>query len=322
MRRFSVLSLLLLSAFAAVGLTRAADTKPDPSLFALESHDVSGVTRALVEQAAGRTKPYSVYRVLVPTAAPSGEPANDLIPGREFVPSGAARGAIVILPIWKGRASSGLEEIAARYLALRGFRGFIVPMAYQWERAPEAFRRGELTLSADLDRTRAAIVQTVKDARKIAALLEREDGIGDRVGILGTSLGGFVGALAFAVAPEFRAGVFALAGAGVSDVLLHESSETRAIIRELRARGVSEEEVRRRCVDFDPETYSTPERGDRVLLYGALFDRVVPPESTCRLARSFGEPTLRWVPAGHYTAALFLPDFLRCAEEHFARHLR
>jgi dienelactone hydrolase len=276
----------------------------------------------LVEPAVPPTKPYSVRHVRLASAQPSGVPSNDTIPGRDYVPAVPPRGGVVILPIWNGPREGGPEDVAARYLAARGFRAFVLPMAYQWERAPPGERSGRLTISADLDRTRDSIVQSVKDARRIAALLDREDGSSGRIGVLGVSLGGFVGALTYSVAPEFRAGVFALAGAGVSEVLLHESRETRRVIADLRARGIDVDEVRRRCREFDPETYASPERGEGLLLYGGLFDRIVPPESTLRLSRAFGDARIRWVPAGHHTAALFLPDFLECAAAHFERFFR
>jgi hypothetical protein len=58
-----------------------------------------------------------------------------------------------------------------------------------------------------------------------------------------------------------------------------------------------------------------------VLLFAGLFDDVVPPESALRLSAAFGDAPIRWVPGGHVSSALFLPDFLESAERHFTRCL-
>ncbi|MBI1850013.1 MAG: prolyl oligopeptidase family serine peptidase [Planctomycetes bacterium] len=309
-------------AFASVSIAVLpifGDPSSSTPLFDADPAATFIVERHLVEPAMAPTKPYSVHSFRVPTAAPSGDATNDVIPGRDYVPAGESRGSVVILPIWYGPKEGGLEDVAARYLATRGFRAFVLPMAWQWERQSDGGFPG--ILSGDLDRTRQAMIQSVKDARRVAALLDRDDGGRGRVGILGISLGGFVGALTFGVAPEFRAGVFALAGAGVSDVLLHPSSETQRVIDDLRRRGVSPDEVRRRCRDFDPATYAKPERGERLLLFAGMFDEVVQPASVERLAKAFGDVTIRWAPGGHITSALFYPDFLESAERHFGRWL-
>jgi dienelactone hydrolase len=310
------LARLALAGALALG---SGEARPDPSIFALGQDDRFDVARRLVEPAVGKTKPYSVSLVSMPSAAPSGDAANDVVPGRDYVPVEPTRGSVLVLPIWYGPRDGGLEDVTARYLATRGFRAFVMPMAWQWERKKDG--GFPVILSGDLERTRLAMIQSVKDARRVVSLLDREDGSRGRVGVLGISLGGFVGALVYAVAPEVRAGAFALAGAGVADVMLHPSSETKRIIDDLARRGVAADEVRRRCREFDPETWATPARGRNVLLFAGLFDDVVPPESALRLSAAFGDAPIRWVPGGHVSSALFLPDFLESAERHFTRCL-
>ena len=76
-----------------------------------------------------------------------------------------------------------------------------------------------------------------------------------------------------------------------------------------------------RIVEATAETAFDPSRRDRVLMFNAEEDEIVPAESGRRLWEAYGSPEIVWVPAGHYTAIFFLPQLLERTTAHFNKLL-
>ena len=260
----------------------------------------------------------TVERLLFPSPRPSGVPENDRVPLTLYRPNRGNGAAALILPIWKGKDDL-IEETLARRLAEEGFLAAVMPLAYQFERAPAGIRSGDWTLSADLPRTRAALSQSVEDARRAADLLLREGAT--KLGVLGISLGGHVASAVYSTDPRFGAGAFLLAGGDVAGTIWRASRETAAIKAALVSAGVTRESLGETLRPLDPATYATPARREGAFLVGGLFDRIVPPESVEALWSAYGEPRLRWIPANHYSGILFLPGLLGDVADHFRRVL-
>ncbi len=286
--------------------------------------DESGDYDATVEPAGDPSENgllYDVLRVSLPSPVRRPEPELNTIVATLFQPRKPNGAAVVVLPIWKG-PENGLERVIARHLAGSGYAAIVMPLPGQWERTPKGMRSGSYTVSADIRRTRDALTQGMMDVRRVAHFLRRDRGIGEgRIGVIGVSLGGFVAAAALSVLDDFGAGVVALAGGGLSDVLLGDSRDTRRVRDEILKQGFTPEDVTRLCRPIDPLHLADPSRRDRVLMFNAEGDEVVPKESATKLWRAYGEPEIVWVPAGHYTAILYLPDLLDRSTAHFRRHL-
>ncbi len=256
----------------------------------------------------------SVERLVFPSPTPSGVPENDRVPLTLYRPNRGNGAAVLVLPIWKGRDDI-LEEIIARRLAQEGFLAAVMPLAYQFERAPPGIRSGDWTLSADLPRTRFALSQSVEDARRAADLLLRERA--GRLAVLGVSLGGHVASAVYSTDERFGAGAFLLAGGDVAETIWLASRETAQIKAALERAGVTREALGETLRTLDPATYASPARRDGAFLVGALADRIVPPDSVEALWSAYGEPRLRWIHANHYSGVLFLPSLLGEVSEHF-----
>jgi len=252
-----------------------------------------------------------VADVIFQSPRPSGNPRNDRVKAELYEPSLLAADpcAVVLLPIWKGGGPT-LERFLARHLAAHGVTTLIVPLAWQFERSPDGVRSGSYTLSADVERTREAMFQSVADARAARRWLVDRGYDASRVSVAGTSLGGHVAALAFSVEPAFAKGAFILAGGDVTSLLWNESRETRKIKARLLERGVTYEQLREHCLPFDPLTYASPSRGDRTMIVAGRTDETIPPKNTRALALAFDRTTLQWIDANHYTGILKMPAVL------------
>lgn len=271
---------------------------------------------------ASRFTPFRVDRVWVDSPRPSGNAGNDRFPVEHYVPDGEAKAAIVILPIWKGGVLLA-ERVVAGHLAARGYECAIVPLPWQFQRAPEGVRGGDWTVSSDLERTRAALRQARADVGMVASWLR---GPGPthrrRLGILGISLGAFVAAAEYQTDPRYEAGVFVMAGGDPATLVWNASRETRRMKAELEAKGVTLPELREFLAPLDPaEQRPYPEfpafpRYRGVLMVNGTEDTVVPPENADVLWRALGKPKIRWFPVNHYSMATKIPEVLRLTDEH------
>ncbi|MHC4861013.1 MAG: C45 family autoproteolytic acyltransferase/hydrolase, partial [Planctomycetota bacterium] len=271
---------------------------------------------------------HRVDRVWFASPRPSGVPENDRFPVEHYVPEGQAAGAVVVLPIWKGGHPIA-ERIVAAHLARRGYQAAIVPLAWQFRRAPRGVRSGSYTVSSDLDRTRAALEQSLADALAVVGWLRARDDVrGGRVGVLGISLGAHIAAVAYRRDPRLRAAVLVMAGGDPASIVWAGSRETRRMKRELLARGVTLEELREYFVPMDPAaSLDAPAfpgfpRHRGVLMMNGTKDRVIPPENARLLHESLGRPEIRWLAANHYSMALRIHEVLARTDRHLDRIFR
>jgi len=261
-------------------------------------------------------------KVTFPSAVETKTPENNTVHAHLVMPKKSGTGAaVIILPIWKGRGLD-LEMIVAQRLAKEGIAAFVMVLPYQFDRAPDGRKSGDLTVSADLERNHEAVVQAVKDVKRSAQWLVESRGIDkDRLGLMGISLGGHIAALIWAMDPEFRAGLTALAGGNVHELLWNESDETRDIKKELVAGGMTLEKLAEMTKPYDPATWATPARRDGLMMIAALDDPVVPIHNVRALRDAFGKPPLVIYPGTHYSVALNIVAILDDIAGHFVKEL-
>lgn len=272
-------------------------------------------------EAAGPGRPCQIALAVMPSTVISPVRENNTLYAKIYEPPGAAAATMIFLPMWWGHERDA-EDVIARALARRGFRIALMPMAYQWWRRPPGVRSGGMTVSADPARTRAALAQTFADVERLARWLTvRNPGSTGRLGIMGLSLGAFVASSVFAVDPQFRCGVFVLAGGDAAGALFSGAPDVAQVRAALQARGATRASVRREYGLLSPATLADAARGERVLLVNAVFDQVVSRGNAEDLARAWGHPARFWVPGGHHTAILFLDPFLDRCDEHLRRWL-
>jgi len=259
--------------------------------------------------------------VSFPSPVRTGVPSNDTVRALWFTPADAKPvGAVIQLPAWKER-NLAAETLVAMGMASRGIAVLLMPLPWQVDRAAPGVGPGEWTLSSDLSRTRAAWLQGAQEVYVVSQWIEATQGVPPaRQGVFGISLGGHVAGIAYGAYPDrFRAGVFVLAGGGLEHLLSSDAEPVRELKAAMKARGVTEGEVREVLRPLDPATWARPERKDGVFLVGARADEVVPPEHIQALADAYGGAQILWLEGSHTSGVREAPRILAKVVD-FLRH--
>ncbi|MEK7467519.1 MAG: prolyl oligopeptidase family serine peptidase [Planctomycetota bacterium] len=304
----------------AIALSGAAHAE-DPRVAWLRQFEVDAVKFDSTIEERLKREEWTQLKVTFPSPVETKVSENNTVHAHLFRPAKPTGAGVVVLPIWKGRGLD-LEFMIAQRLAKTGLSVLVMELPYQFDRAPEGHRSGDMTVSSDLERTGEAMVQGVKDVKRCAQwLTEHEQCDAKRLGIMGTSLGGHVAALVWATDRKFKAGATVLAGGNVHELFWNGSNETKEIKAELEARGVTLKDLEPLMKPFDAITYASSERKAGLLMIAAKDDPVVPIANVRALRDAFGQPRLVTYPGTHYTVALRIADILDDLSAHFATEL-
>ena len=171
---------------------------------------------------------------------------------------------------------------------------------------------------ADLESTQSAeeiedyFRQTVLDNRQVLDYLVEQDEVdAERLGCLGLSLGGIRASMLAGVDERVRCVAIGLAGGSIADITLQSGEkEIKDQVKNLIEMGATTDliytEMSEKIVT-DPLRLAPYTDARDVLMFIAMFDRVVPRDCCDRLWESCGKPEVVYLPAGHYGSFLFLP---------------
>lgn len=244
-----------------------------------------------------------IYKLRFPSPVESPHLENNTVHCEYFVPKGKTNvPAVIVLDILDGAQVVSRGE--AMWLAQHDVAALVVQMAYYGPRRP-AKERIRL-LSTDIDHSVKAITQTVLDCRRAAAwLAQRPEVDAKKLGIVGTSLGSFVGGLVAAAEPRLTTACLLLGGGDLVDAFYHhpKAAPFRAINEFL---GGDIKKLKKLIDPVDPITYAKWLKGKRLLLIAASRDDVVPPVAMKRLWEATGQPKLIWLDATHVGAAAYV----------------
>jgi len=154
--------------------------------------------------------------------------------------------------------------------------------------------------------------QTVLDNRQVLDyLVTREEVDEERLGCLGLSLGGIKASLISGVDERVKCVVLGLAGGSIADIiLLSEAEGIKDYSKEFIEDGIALETIHTELsekVETDPIKLAGYMDARNVLIYVALFDRVIPRKCGYKLWEAIGKPELVCLFAGHYSSYLYLP---------------
>jgi hypothetical protein len=147
------------------------------------------------------------------------------------------------------------------------------------------------------------------------ALLESLRDRYSKVAVAGYSMGGHMAAITAAVSP-FSVACGALAtGASASSIytrgLLSWSVDLDALGGTARMRAAARERLYQLFNVADITRYPPPIRPDAAVIAGCTRDGYVPRSETQRLHQHWDGSTLRWIPAGHFSALVTSGSALR-----------
>lgn len=277
---------------------RAAQPLPE-SLAATYSY-VKGEKPQFKRQGVTAKSRYSIHRIeLSATNAPL--PANRNIVFDYYEPGRSGKHPVIlVLPIFGG-VKYPLENHFASYFARHGLAAVIVHR--------EKFSKD----SVSAERIDEALKQTVLDNKRVIDWMETQDDLDTtRLGVFGASMGAIKGALLTPLDSRVRTAVLGLAGGDLPYIVTYSTEKglSRHRAAYLLEHPMSLQELQeklRKGITCDPNTFAPYLDPRKVFLVLAAFDTVVPVKKGLELRKRMGNPETIVVPAGHYTAALFLP---------------
>jgi dienelactone hydrolase len=241
-------------------------------------------------------------------------PENNTVHAEYYCPQAPGRyPAVIVLDITAGDQS--LSRTISTWLARNRIAALFVQMAYYGPRRPT---NSKLRLiMADIDHSLGAIRQTVLDLRAAGAwLASRSEVDSKRIGILGTSLGSFMAALAAEMDPRFGRVVVLLGGGGVVDAYYDHPKATP--YRKLyEALGGTKEKLARRLAVADPLTCAAKLKERRLLMIAGKRDEIVSPAMAEALWSASGRQKIVWFDCTHYGAAFYIVSAFDHVLEHF-----
>jgi 1-acyl-sn-glycerol-3-phosphate acyltransferase len=217
---------------------------------------------------------------------------------------------VLILHALMSASHMGYHRWAARFNEL-GWNACFVHLPYHYSRVPRGYWNGELAITADLVRNAEGLRQGVIELRQLMAAL-RERGCSE-FGVLGTSYGGWIGALLALVERDFR---FIALMAPIVNVehAIWESPGSRFMRRELRRAQIEPSLVARHFHLSSPMHNQPLGDAERVLFVAGDFDSIAPPEDIEAIQQKWRGSELLRVRQGHFGYRMMRETIARLKE--------
>ncbi len=249
-----------------------------------------------------------VFSLTFPSAVKTASAANNTVYAEYYQPRKAGKHpAVIVLDILDG--AQVVSRAEALWLAQHDIPALVVYMAYYGPRREPGSK--ERLLSTDIEKTVANVRQTVLDCRLALAWLEARPEVDPKkLGVLGTSLGSFVGGVFGGVEPKIHSVSLLLGGGALVDSFAEHPAAV-VLTPVLKLAGVTTPKLKKMIDPVDPITYAEQLKAKRLLLIAASHDDVVPPVAMKRLWEATGKPEMMWVDATHVGSALHLFPMMR-----------
>jgi 1-acyl-sn-glycerol-3-phosphate acyltransferase len=241
-------------------------------------------------------------------------PANNIARADFFQ---CARGwsapTVLMLHALMSASHVGYRRWAAHFNEL-GWNACFVHLPYHYSRVPRGYWNGELAITADLIRNAEGLRQGVIEVRQLMAAL-RERGCGE-FGILGTSYGGWIGALLAIVERDFR---FVALMAPIVNVehAIWESPASAFMRRELRRAKIEPSLVARHFHLSSPMHNEPLCSAERVLFVAGDFDLIARPADIEKIQHKWRGSELLRVRQGHFGYRMLRETIGRLKERGF-----
>jgi len=256
-----------------------------------------------------------IFRVQFPSPVKTAVPENNTVHAEYYLPAGQGPfPGVIVLDITAGNQS--LSRHLSLFLAQRKIAALFVQMAYYGPRRPPGSKLR--LLMPNLEHSLSAIRQTVLDLRVAAAWLEARPEIdGERLGIMGTSLGSFLAALTAEMEPRLDRVAVLLGGGGVVDAY-YDHPRAAPYRRIYEALGGTKEKLAQLIAPADPLTCAANLKQHKLLILAGKRDDIVPPKMAEALWKAAGQQKIVWYDCTHYGAIVYLLSAL----DHIIRHFQ
>ncbi len=204
----------------------------------------------------------------------------------------------------------GYRRWAVRFNEL-GWNACFVHLPYHYSRVPRGYWNGELAITADLIRNAEGLRQGVIEVRQLIATL-REQGCSE-FGILGTSYGGWIGALLAMVERDLRFVALMCPIVNVEHAIW-QNPGTAFMRRELRRAKIAPELVARHFHLSSPLHNLPACDPTRVLFAAGDFDLIARPGDIDAIQQKWRGSELLRVPQGHFGYRMMRETIARLKE--------
>jgi 1-acyl-sn-glycerol-3-phosphate acyltransferase len=256
----------------------------------------------------GGTRRSMAWLSPVQTSFPANNTARvDLFPSNE----GWSAPTVLMLHALLSATHVGYRRLARR-LNERGWNACFVHLPYHYSRVPPGYWNGELAITADLIRNAEGLRQGVMEVRQLLGALRKTGS--SNFGILGTSYGGWIGALLAAVECDLR---FVALMAPIVNVehAIWQNPGASFMRRELRRMNIEPALVARHFHLSSPSHTQPLCDPARVLFVSGEFDTIARPEHLEEIHRKWRGSQLLRVRQGHFGYRM-----LRKTVDHLVQH--
>ncbi len=222
---------------------------------------------------------------------------NEMVPGLLVLPKREGKVPCIIFLHGYGGSKDDVRG-AAGLVAREGYAIMAIDAEYHGERKEE----GKELYSPDINDSVRGIIQTIIDLRRAVDYLETRPEIDmERIGYVGGSMGGILGAIFIGVEPRIKAAALIVAGGNMSLMIRESQHYTTPAIREyLQREGITYEDLQKILDPVDPLNFIGYFAPRPVVFHLGKFDRIVPAEAGRQLYEKAGEPKqVYWYDTGH-----------------------
>ncbi len=248
------------------------------------------------------------FLVRFPSPRPIGNSVNDSVSMEWFAARDGEKicTARPIVIVHESARNMTVGRLIARGISGQGLHAFLIHLPGYGD------RHDATPLSAErvLPSLREAIAD-VRRARDAVAALPMVDH--SRIGLQGTSLGGFVTATVAGLDHGYDRVFIVLAGGDLQEVILHGERDAIKVHAKLTAAGLSDDQIKEATRQIEPLRLAHRIRPEFTWLFNGKFDTVVPPRCSLALATAAHLPADHHVvfPADHYSGIVYLPQVVQ-----------
>ncbi|WP_417734522.1 dienelactone hydrolase family protein [Rosistilla oblonga] len=239
----------------------------------------------------------------------TGNPINDVVTMKWYVakdPDGATLHRPAVLVAHESGSGMTVGRLVAKTLSLYGVHAFLIHLPHYGDRRDRSIRPENQEIVKVM---RQAVVD-VRRGRDAIAVLPDVDA--DHIGLQGTSLGGFVAALAGSLDSGFDKVYITLAGGDFHGLLVNGEKDAAKMRQRLADAGYTGDKLKQLVQQVEPLRIAHRLVPDRTWMFTGSEDRVVPFANAQALAKAakLSDDHHVIVPANHYTAILYFPTII------------
>lgn len=229
-----------------------------------------------------------------------------------YLPKGKSgkKPLIIISPILGGNM---IVDIFAKYFAKHGYVAVIVYRKKSFY--DESF--------GETEQVEKYLRSSVIRLRQAVDWLETQPEVDpDRIGAFGISYGAILHSVLAAIEPRIKTHILAMPAGDLPDVIMEcPDGGVRKLVKYLEKLDWPREKIYyslQNTIVTDPIRFAPYVNKNKIMMFAALFDRIVGTPRTFKLWNEMGRPKLKTIPLGHYGGLLVYP-YLRWSSLQFFR---